>query len=137
MYPPEMVQPMREELTQQGISELLSVEDVDNYFADTSGSYFLIINSVCGCAAAGARPGLLQALTNEKKPGRVATVFAGMETEAVQQARGKFSELPPSSPSMVLMKDGELIHFVPRHMIEGRPAEAVAEDLVKVFNEHC
>jgi len=137
MYDPVMVQPMRDELTNIGIQELLTPEDVDGFFGNKTGTYFLIINSVCGCAAGGARPGLTLALKNEKKPDRVVTVFAGMEKEAAQQARSHFSELPPSSPSMVLMKDGQVVHFVPRHMIEGRGPELVAEDLIKAFDEYC
>ena len=137
LYDPAMVQPMRDELTQLGIQELLTTEDVDSYFGDKSGTCFVIINSVCGCAAGGARPGLIAALQNEKKPARIATVFAGMEKEATQQTRGYFGQVPPSSPSMALLKDGELVHFVPRHMIEGRTPDLVAEDLKKAFDEYC
>lgn len=136
-YDPVLVQPMREELTVLGVRELLTAAEVDEYMADKSGTTLLIVNSVCGCAAGMARPGVRMALAHEKKPDRVATVFAGQDVEAAAQARSYFAAMPPSSPSMALFKDGEVVEFLPRHRIEGREAMDVAGDLVKAFEEHC
>ena len=136
-YDPVLVQPMREELTVLGVRELLTAAEVDEYMADKSGTTLLIVNSVCGCAAGMARPGVRMALAHEKKPARVATVFAGQDVEAAAQARSYFADMPPSSPSMALFKDGKVVEFLPRHRIEGREAMDVAGDLVKAFEEHC
>ena len=136
-YDPELVQPMREELTSIGVKELLTAADVDAFMAEKSGTAMIIVNSVCGCAAGGARPAVRIALEHENKPDRVATVFAGQDIEAVGKARSYFGEIPPSSPSIALFKDGSLVHFVPRHAIEGRDAPTVACDLVGTFDEHC
>ncbi len=136
-YDPMMVQPMREELVSAGVSELRTGEDVDTFMSDKSGTAMVVINSVCGCAAGQARPGVRLALQSEKKPDRVATVFAGQDVEATAKARTYFADVPPSSPSIALFKDGELVHFVPRHMIEGRDAQAVAADLTKAFEANC
>ncbi len=137
LYDPRLVQPMREELTALGFQELLTPEDVDRFMAEKSGTALLVINSVCGCAAGMARPGVRLALERGPRPDRLATVFAGQDVEAVARARSYFAQYPPSSPSMALFKDGELVHFVPRHQIEGRSAEAVAEDLIAALEKFC
>ncbi len=138
MYSPLLVKPMREELVAAGFEELRSADDVDRFMSEKEGSALLVINSVCGCAAGMARPGVRLALQNaEKKPDRLGTVFAGNDAEATAQARNAFPEIPPSSPSMALFKDGELVHFVPRHKIEGSDLEGVAGDLVAAFEQHC
>jgi putative YphP/YqiW family bacilliredoxin len=124
---------MREELTSLGFLELRTPADVDAFMAQKDGSALLVINSVCGCAAGQARPGVRMALETGVTPDRLATVFAGQEVEAAKRARGYFAEIPPSSPSLALFKDGELVYFVPRHRIEGRSAEEVAQDLAGAF----
>ena len=134
-YDPRIVQPMREELTSIGINELLTPEDVEQFMSDTSGLSMLIVNSVCGCAAGSARPGISLALQHPVQPTRVATVFAGQDLEATAKARTYFADIPPSSPSIVLLKDGGVVHFVPRHMIEGRDPQGVAEQLTSVFDK--
>jgi putative YphP/YqiW family bacilliredoxin len=128
---------MREELTSLGIEELLTAADVDRFMDAKSGTALLVVNSVCGCAAGMARPGLRLALGGDARPDRLATVFAGQDLEATARARGYFADIPPSSPSIALFKDGELVWFLPRHRIEGRSAEQVAGDLQQVFAEHC
>ncbi len=133
-YSPLMVLPMKQELTAIGFEELLTAADVDRWVADTSGTAMLVINSVCGCAAGKARPGVRLALEHEARPDRLATVFAGQEVEATARARGHFADIPPSSPSIALFKDGELVYFVPRHRIESRSAEDVAADLTGAFD---
>ncbi len=136
-YSPLLVKPMREELTSIGVQELMSSQDVDAFMADKSGTALLVVNSVCGCAAGMARPGVRQALEQGRKPDRVATVFAGQDLEATARARSYFADIPPSSPSIALFKDGELVYFIPRHRIEGRSADALAGDLAAAFEEHC
>jgi putative YphP/YqiW family bacilliredoxin len=136
-YSPLLVKPMREELTSAGVQELLTPEDVDNFMKEKTGTALLVVNSVCGCAAGMARPGVRQALQNGRRPDRVATVFAGQDLEATARARSYIPDIPPSSPSIAFFKDGELIAFVPRHRIEGRNAQAVASDLQSIFDEHC
>lgn len=136
-YSPLLVKPMREELTALGVEELLSAEDVDRWMDQKEGTALLVVNSVCGCAAGMARPGVRLALENESKPDRVGAVFAGQDLEATAQARSYFADLPPSSPSMAFFKDGELVFFLPRHRIEGRSADDVAADLTTAFDEHC
>jgi len=135
-YDPALVQPMREELTSIGVKELTTADQVDAALT-SSGTTLLVINSVCGCAAGMARPGVRLAMQSEVKPDQVVTVFAGQDVEAVSKARAYFSDVPPSSPSFALLKDGAVVHFVPRHSIEGRDAVSVANDLVASFNEHC
>ncbi|HEX2252790.1 MAG TPA: BrxA/BrxB family bacilliredoxin [Thermoanaerobaculia bacterium] len=135
-YSPLLVKPMREELSSLGVEELLTAEDVDRFLGNDSGTALLIVNSVCGCAAGMARPGVRLALA-EQQPDRVGTVFAGQDLEATARARAYFPEVPPSSPSMALFKDGELVWFLPRHRIEGRSAEQVAEDLKAAFTENA
>jgi len=127
---------MKEELTRIGFEELLTAEDVDRFMAVKEGSAIVVINSVCGCAAGQARPGLQMALQNDLRPDRLATVFAGQEVDATRQVRSYFADVPPSSPSIALFKDGELIYFVPRHRIESRAAEEVAQDLVGAFERY-
>jgi putative YphP/YqiW family bacilliredoxin len=136
-YSPLLVKPMREELTSVGVQELLTAADVDTFMNEKNGTAMLIVNSVCGCAAGMARPGVRLALESDRRPDRVATVFAGQDLEATARARGYFSDVPPSSPSIALFKDGELVHFIPRHRIEGRDAYGVADDLKTAFSEHC
>lgn len=135
-YSPLLVRPMREELTSIGVQELLTAEQVDQWMNEKSGTALLVINSVCGCAAGMARPGVRMALEGQAKPDRVATVFAGQDLEATARARGHFAEIPPSSPSMALFKDGELVYFLPRHRIEGRSADQVAADLQAAIAEN-
>lgn len=132
-YSPMIVRPMKEELTAIGFEELLTPEDVDRFMTDKNGSALLVINSVCGCAAGAARPGVRMALESETRPDRLVTVFAGQDVEATAQARSHFADIPPSSPSLALFKDGELVYFVPRHRIEGRGPEEVAADLRAAF----
>ena len=136
MYPPELVAPMKEELTSVGFEDLTTPEQVDNAIT-SEGTTFVVINSVCGCAAANARPAAKMAINNDKKPNKIVTVFAGVDADAVAQARKHTLPYPPSSPSMALFKDGKLVHFIERHHIEGRPAEMIAENLAAAFNEFC
>ena len=136
-YSPLMVKPMRDELTSIGVQPLLTAEDVETLMADKTGTTLVVVNSVCGCAAGMARPGLRQALESPVRPDRVVSVFAGQDLEATARARSYFAEVPPSSPSMALFKDGELAWFLPRHHIEGREAMQVADDLISAFEEHC
>ena len=137
-YSPLLIRPMREELTVLGFEELTTADKVENWQGHRTGTGFLVINSVCGCAAGMARPGVRHALeVADKKPEHIATVFAGADLEAVASARALFPEVPPSSPSMALFRNGELVYFLPRHRIEGRSAEAVAADLKAAFEEYC
>ena len=138
MYPEQLVAPMREDLTSVGFKELKTSTEVDNYLAEQKGTALLVINSVCGCAAGAARPGVKWALQNsDKKPDSLATVFAGVDKDAVTKAREYTLPYPPSSPSIALFKDGELVHFVERHHIEGRNAQMIGQHLVEVFEEYC
>lgn len=136
MYPPEIVIPMKQDITSAGVEELLTPEDVDNAIK-TDGTTLVFINSVCGCAAGNARPAVKMALQNEKTPTRSTTVFAGFDKDAVAQARQHMAPYPPSSPSIALFKDGNLVHFIERHHIEGRPAEMIADNLKGAFDEFC
>ena len=136
-YPEQMVAPMRAELVEMGVQELRTVAEVEDFFKAGDGTSLLLVNSLCGCAAGSARPAVRLALNNDHRPNRVATVFAGQDLEATTRARELIGDVPPSSPSLALMKDGELVHFVPRHMIEGREAEAVAANLAEAFGVHC
>ncbi len=138
MYPEQLVAPMREDLTSVGFNELKTGEEVDNHLTDHQGTTLMVVNSVCGCAAGAARPGVKWAVDNSsKKPNHLTTVFAGVDQEAVAKAREYTLPYPPSSPSIALFKDGELVHFVERHHIEGRTAEMIGNHLVEVFNEYC
>ena len=136
MYPAELVKPMREDLTKVGFEELQTANQVDAALAK-SGTTLVVVNSVCGCAAANARPGARMSLANAKRPDHIVTVFAGVDREAVEKAREYMVPFPPSSPSMALFKDGELVHMLERHHIEGRPAELIADNLIDAYNEHC
>jgi putative YphP/YqiW family bacilliredoxin len=136
MYPPELVKPMREDLTNVGFEELHTAQAVDSAIAK-EGTTLVIVNSVCGCAAANARPAARMSLQNAKRPDNLVTVFAGVDREATDKAREHMIPFPPSSPSIALFKDGELVHMLERHHIEGRPAELIAENLVDAFNEYC
>ncbi|MFV7236403.1 MULTISPECIES: BrxA/BrxB family bacilliredoxin [Flavobacterium] len=136
MYPEEMVKPMRAELSDAGFQELHTTEAVENAIK-AEGTTLVVVNSVCGCAARNARPGAKMSLDNAKKPDYLVTVFAGVDKEAVDAARGFMFPFPPSSPSIALFKDGELVHMLERHHIEGRPAELIAENLKDAFNEYC
>lgn len=138
MYPEELVRPMRAELASIGFDELKSADAVENHLKEKEGTTLLVINSVCGCAAGTARPGVAMALQNStKKPSNLATVFAGVDQEATAKAREFTLPFPPSSPSIALFKDGELVHFVERHHIEGRSADIIGEHLSGVFEEFC
>jgi len=138
MYPEQLVAPMRLDLTEAGFKELKTSADVDNYLKDQKGTALLVINSVCGCAAGAARPGIKWALQHSsKRPDSLATVFAGVDQEAVAKAREYTLPYPPSSPAIALFKDGELVHFVERHHIEGRNAKMIGEHLLEVFDEYC
>ncbi len=136
-YDPILVDPMRKELTDIGVTELRTAADVDAFFKNKEGTAVVFVNSVCGCAAGTARPGLRLALRHASTPDRIATVFAGMDLEAVDKARGHFGQVPPSSPSLALFKEGEIVAFVPRQKIEGRDAATVASDLMALFDQHC
>ncbi|WP_373071585.1 BrxA/BrxB family bacilliredoxin [Zeaxanthinibacter enoshimensis] len=136
MYPAELVKPMREDLASAGFEELYTAEAVEKAI-NQKGTTLVVVNSVCGCAAANARPGAKMSLDNSKTPDHLVTVFAGVDTEAVNAARDLMVPFPPSSPSMALFKDGELVHMIERHHIEGRPAELIAENLKEAYNDYC
>jgi len=138
MYPEELVAPMRSELTQIGFEELKTADAVDNHLKNEKGTSLVVINSVCGCAAGSARPGVAHAVeVSENKPDNLATVFAGVDTEATAKAREYTLPYPPSSPSIALFKNGDLVHFVERHHIEGRSAQMISDHLQEVFKEFC
>lgn len=136
MYPAEIVRPMKEELTSIGFDELLTRDAVENALSQP-GTTLVVVNSVCGCAAANARPAVRMALNQETTPDYLYTVFAGVDREATDAARAKMIPFPPSSPSVALFKDGELVHMIERHHIEGRSAELIAENLKEAFQEFC
>ncbi|WP_273568886.1 BrxA/BrxB family bacilliredoxin [Maribacter halichondriae] len=136
MYPAELVKPMRDDLAMAGFEELYTAEAVKKAITQ-EGTTLVVVNSVCGCAAANARPAAKMSLMNDKKPDHIVTVFAGVDTEAVDAARNLMVPFPPSSPSMALFKDGELVHMIERHHIEGRPAELIAQNLTEAYNEFC
>lgn len=137
MYPEEIVIPMKEELTENGFSELLTAGDVDEQL-QKEGTTLVMINSVCGCSAGSARPGVLMAVHNSnKKPDFLTTSFAGFDVDAVRKLRENLMPYPPSSPAIALFKNGQLVHFIERHMIEGRPAQMIAHNLISAFEEHC
>ncbi len=137
MYPAEMVKPMKEDLVNVGFEELVNADAVDQVIQNTPGSLLVVVNSVCGCAAGNMRPGVKLSLNNDKTPGKLTTVFAGVDGEAVAQARKYFLPYPPSSPSIALFKDGKLVHFLERHHIEGGTAQMIAENLSEAYNEYC
>ena len=138
MYPEEIVKPCRSQLTDHGFTSLESAAEVENFMQNNqSGTILLVVNSVCGCAAGSARPGVLKSLQADKKPTKTATVFAGVDKDATQSARDFMLPYPPSSPSIALFKDGKLVHFIERHMIEGRSADMIAEHLKACYEEFC
>jgi putative YphP/YqiW family bacilliredoxin len=136
MYPAEIVKPMRDELTAVGFDQCTTPESVASAI-NKKGTTLVVVNSVCGCAAANARPGVRMSLANDKTPAQLITVFAGVDKEATAEARGLMVPFPPSSPSIALFNDGELVHMLERHHIEGRPADIIAENLKEAYYAHC
>ena len=136
-YPEEVIRPMREELTRLGVQELRTPEAVDETLKNSTGTVMVVVNSICGCAAGKARPGIAMALQNEIRPDKVATVFAGGDIEATERARSYFTGFGPSSPSIGILKDGQLVHMMERYQIEGRGPEQIAAELRQAFNQHC
>jgi putative YphP/YqiW family bacilliredoxin len=136
-YPEYLIAPMREDLTRIGVEELRTAEAVDETVQNSKGTVMIVVNSVCGCAAGKARPGVALALQNEVKPDKVATVFAGGDIEATDRARSYFTGYPPSSPSIGILKDGKLVYMMQRHEIEGKGPEQIAGELRQAFNQHC
>jgi len=136
-YSELMIRPMREELTRIGVEELRTPEQVDETLKDSSGTVMVVVNSICGCAAGKARPGIARALQHTVKPDKVATVFAGADIEATEKARSYFTGYPPSSPSIALLKNGQLVWMLERRQIEGRDATQVADELTSAFDKHC
>lgn len=138
MYPAELTAPMTKDLTDFGFKSLSTPEEVQQFIESEEGTSLIIVNSVCGCAAANARPGIKLALHRATaKPDQWGTVFAGVDREATEKARDYFLPFPPSSPAIALIKDGEVVHFLERHQIEGRPASMIADNLIQAFNQHC
>lgn len=136
-YPEMMIQPMRQELTRLGVEELRTPEAVDATLQNSTGTVMVIVNSICGCAAGKARPGVALALQNETRPDKVVTVFAGGDIEATEKARGYFTGYPPSSPSIALLKDGQLVYMMERRQIEGRDAYQISDELKQAFEKYC
>ena len=136
-YPELMIRPMREELTRLGIEEARTPEAVDEAVNQAQGTLMIVVNSVCGCAAGKARPGIAMALQHAPRPDRAITVFAGADTAATERARSYLADYPPSSPSIALFKDGRLVYMLERYEIEGRDAHAIAHELTRAFDEHC
>ena len=137
MYDERFVTPMRQELTRLGVEELRTPDEVDARLKDGKGTTLVVVNSICGCAARMARPAVAMALQHEKKPDHLTTVFAGQDAEATERARSYFTGFAPSSPQIALLKDGKIVFMLERWQIEGRPANAIADDLVEAFEEHC
>lgn len=137
MYPPELVQPMKDDLTSVGFEQMTNSTEVDQAINEASGTMLVVVNSVCGCAAGNMRPGVKLSLHHDKFPNKLATVFAGVDTDAVAQARKYFLPYPPSSPSIALFKDGKLVHFLERHHIEGGSAQMIAANLAAAYDEFC
>jgi putative YphP/YqiW family bacilliredoxin len=136
-YPEMLVAPMRAELTNSGFTELKTAEEVENAMNDNNDTTLVVVNSVCGCAAGSARPGILKSLSSDKKPAKLLTVFAGQDLDAVSKAREFMAPYPPSSPAIALFKNGEIVHMVERHMIEGRTADMIADNLMGAYQQHC
>ncbi|HVG29578.1 MAG TPA: BrxA/BrxB family bacilliredoxin [Pyrinomonadaceae bacterium] len=136
-YPEIMIRPMREELTRLGIEEARTPEQVERAVEETNGTVMVVVNSVCGCAAGKARPGIAMALRHTTKPDRAITVFAGADIEATERARALFTGYAPSSPSIGLLKDGKLVFMLERSQIEGRDAVSIAQELTRAFDQHC
>lgn len=137
MYDPIMTAPMRDELTQAGVKSLATAAEVDAVLGAKQGTAFVVVNSVCGCAAANARPGVILAMRHAKLPQKVVTVFAGVDRDATERARSYFKGYMPSSPSMALLKDGQVVFMLQRHEIEGRDPQAIAQRLTEAFDKHC
>jgi putative YphP/YqiW family bacilliredoxin len=137
MYPQELVQPMKADLTNVGFAQLTTSDEVDQTIQNSKGCLLVVVNSVCGCAAGNMRPGVKLSLKNEVIPNGLATVFAGVDSEATAQARKHFLPYPPSSPSIALFKDGKLVHFLERHHIEGGTAQMIADNLTEAYKEFC
>ncbi len=137
MYPPELVAPMKEDLTSVGFAELTTASEVDETIKNTEGTLLVVVNSVCGCAAGNMRPGVKLSVTGDKKPSKLTTVFAGVDGEAVSQARKYFLPYPPSSPSIALFKNGQLVHFLERHHIEGGTAQMISDNLQEAYKQYC
>ena len=137
MYPVEITEPCRKDLTEVGVAELHTPEDVDNLLGEKEGTALVVINSVCGCAAGNARPGVKMALQHAKLPAKITTVFAGVDVEATDRARTYIAGYPPSSPSIALFKDGQVVFMLERHKIEGRTPQDIANDLIQAFDAHC
>ncbi len=136
-YPEIMIRPMREDLTRLGFEEMRTPESVDATISNSKGTLMVVVNSICGCAAGKARPGVALALQNDVRPDRLATVFAGADIEATEQARSYFTGYGPSSPSIAILKDGQLVYMLERYQIEGRDAAQIAADLKLAFSKHC
>lgn len=136
-YPELMIRPMREELTRLGVEELKTPEQVDAALKDAKGTVMVVVNSICGCAAGKARPGIAMALQNEVKPDRITTVFAGGDIEATERAREYFKGYQPSSPSIAILKDGQLVYMMERHQIENKWPQQIAQELTAAFEQHC
>ena len=136
-YPEIMIRPMREDLTRLGVEELRTAEAVDSAVQNSKGTLMVVVNSICGCAAGKARPGVALALQHGLKPDKVATVFAGADVEATERARSYFTGYGPSSPSIAILKDGELVYMLERFQIEGRDATQIATELTQAFDKHC
>lgn len=136
-YMKEVSEPMRRELTQNGFQELTTPEEVDEFVSTTEGTSLIVINSVCGCAAGLARPAVNQSLTHDKTPENLVTVFAGQDREATARMRDYFEGIEPSSPSMAIMKSGQVLHFIPREEIEGHEPEEIIENLTSAYNKYC
>lgn len=136
-YPEIMIRPMREDLTRLGVEEWRTADAVDEAVTNSKGTLMVVVNSICGCAAGKARPGVALALQHDVKPDKVATVFAGADIDATERARSYFTGYGPSSPSIAILKDGELVYMLERYQIEGRDATQIAGELTKAFDEHC
>lgn len=136
-YPEIMIRPMREDLTRLGVEEMKTAEAVDETIKNSKGTLMVVVNSICGCAAGKARPGVALALQNEKKPDKIATVFAGADIDATERARSYFTGYGPSSPSIALLKDGQLVYMLERYQIEGRDAHQIAGELTQAFEKYC
>ena len=137
MYDERFIAPMRAELTRLGVEEMRTADEVDAKLRGAKGTTLLVVNSMCGCAARNARPAVASALQNDRKPEQLTTVFAGQDIDATQRARTYITGYPPSSPSIALLKDGKLVYMMERHEIEGRSAQAIADDLTRAFDQHC
>lgn len=137
MYEERFVKPMRDELTSLGVKEMRTPSEVDEVLSNTPGTVLVVVNSICGCAAAGCRPGVKLALQNEKRPEHLTTVFAGQDKDATEKARTYFTGYPPSSPSVALLKDGKIVYMLERRGIEGRSPEQISQSLAEAFNKYC